>query len=76
MAPVYSWLPLRRMLSKSVSISDLLLVWRRNPTSPNTVDWVMVDPFGVPPSPSVEEIADWVKEIEGAKAEFERNLGR
>ena len=34
------------------------------------------DPFGAPPSPSVEEVADWVKEIEGAKVEFERNLGR
>jgi len=34
------------------------------------------DPFGVPPSPSVEEIAGWVQEIEMAKAEFERSLGR
>jgi HEPN domain-containing protein len=33
------------------------------------------DPFGLPPSPSVAEIAGWVQEIESAKVEFERGLG-
>lgn len=33
------------------------------------------DPMGVPPSPSAEEIAGWVAEIEAAMAAFQSSLG-
>ncbi len=34
------------------------------------------DPMGAPPSPSAEEIAGWVAEIEAAKAAFQSSLGQ
>ena len=63
------------LLPKS-PLTTLLLPLARFTPYATAYRYPVDDPFGVPPSPSVEEIADWVKEIEIAEAEFERGLGR